>query len=428
MVEVALIAITCFLGMMGIERLMRVYFEKRKSSFLVMALSYLFYWVFMVILGLLHNTYEATLALLLIALVIISLNYEALMIRRLAVVVSVFALLFTLGFTVFVLLYHYSFANISRYDVSIVWMKTNSVAVVLLAFLLQGYKNLKKDKIVHLIPPRFYILSMTVPVLSIAILFIFALYSGIPALIETLIILFIFVVNVLDIHFHDVVSAKYDGKLRLILHKQEKESYLTQNQLMQESVSQIKSIRHDIKIHLATIKGYATKISADEITDYINNLLDEIDEVEIYSNTGNIAVDSIINYKLKNAKQENIHPDICLQIPPVLNVEGYDIATILGNLLDNSLDAVANAEEKMINLKIKFNKGILFIQLDNTFDGVIKYIKGAEENHITTRKKGQEHGYGLKNIKRSIEKYNGHMDITQENTIFSVSIILYVDS
>ena len=239
---------------------------------------------------------------------------------------------------------------------------------------------------------------------------------------EILGIIFLAMMGVLIASFIFAISM-FTNTVKSALNAQQKEYYFTQCQLMQESVEQIKSIRHDMKLHMATVRGYATKINADQITDYINNLLEDIGESEIHSNTGNISVDSIINYKLKNAKQEGIKLQTRLIIPTDLNVDAADIATILGNLLDNALEAVATTaqnKEKEIKLDIEFSKESLFIQVDNTFDGIVKY----NEEHIITRKDEENHGHGLKNIKQAVEKYDGYMDIAHEGGSFSVTILM----
>lgn len=236
--------------------------------------------------------------------------------------------------------------------------------------------------------------------------------------------IFLVMVAMLIISLVFAISVFTDA-VKAALHAQEKEYYLTQCHLMQESVEHIKSIRHDMKIHLATINGYSTKINATEITDYTANLLNDIGEAELYSNTGNVAIDSIINYKLKNIKKDRIKPEIRLLIPTVLNIEISDLATIIGNLLDNALNAVLMLEEnkeKKIKLDIEYNRESLVIQADNTFDGVVNY----QEGQIITRQNKTSHGHGLKNIKKVVDRHNGYMDITHDNGIFSVAILLCV--
>jgi sensor histidine kinase regulating citrate/malate metabolism len=93
-------------------------------------------------------------------------------------------------------------------------------------------------------------------------------------------------------------------------------------------------------------------------------------------------------------------------------------------LLDNALDAVSKVEDKRIKLDIEYSRESLFIQVENTFDGVVKY----DDKHISTRKIGGEHGPGLKNIRKSVEKYNGHIDITHDENIFTATVLLYLEN
>ncbi|MCL2215863.1 MAG: GHKL domain-containing protein [Defluviitaleaceae bacterium] len=247
------------------------------------------------------------------------------------------------------------------------------------------------------------------------------------------------------------LSKAVENNVKSALHTQEKEYYFTQCRLMQKSVENIKSMRHDMKLHLATARDFISTDKTVEATAYLNGLLGDIEESGVYSNTKNIAFDSIINFKLNNAKQENIKLDIRLLIPPALSIEVADIVTIMGNLLDNALDAVSKVEEKKIKLDIEYSRESLFIQVENTFDGVVKcgnlrskflhqpisaaavrrhglkHDNNADDKRIATRKSGGEHGHGLKNIRKSVEKYNGHIDITHDENIFSVTVLLYVD-
>lgn len=119
-----------------------------------------------------------------------------------------------------------------------------------------------------------------------------------------------------------------------------------------------------------------------------------------------------------------------LLIPPALNVDIADSVTIIGNLLGNALDAIAKVKNKEIKLDIEFNKSVLFIKIENPFDGRVKYADGnaGEETHIVSLKDGDGHGHGLKNIRRSVEKYNGYVKINYADNVFSVGILLHVDA
>jgi len=224
----------------------------------------------------------------------------------------------------------------------------------------------------------------------------------------------------------DMLSAKYEEKLASERQTREKEYYFAQCQLMQESVNKMKAYRHDVKLHLTALK----KFTADnkEATDYLNNLLGSVEESEVYSDTGNIAFDSIINFKLKDVLTNHINLQLKIFVPPELDVDVSDVVTILGNLLDNAFEAMAKTNDKQLKLTVEVNRGVLFIRMDNTYDGVVKYVNDKDDAQkiIATRKDGDNHGYGLKNIQKSVDKYNGQMDISHDDNIFSVAILLYV--
>lgn len=105
------------------------------------------------------------------------------------------------------------------------------------------------------------------------------------------------------------------------------------------------------------------------------------------------------------------------------NVEIADIVTIMGNLLDNAINAVMKVEERKIYLKIAFSKGNIVINIQNTFNGEIQRINGEI---VTTG--GDGHGYGLKNIRNAVDKYNGYIDIQYIDKLFSIDIFLYAQA
>ena len=109
---------------------------------------------------------------------------------------------------------------------------------------------------------------------------------------------------------------------------------------------------------------------------------------------------SIINFKLNNANIENFKPELYLLLPPEIDIEVPDIITILGNLLDNAIDALQHTTDNMLKLDIVCSKDSLFIKVDNAFDGNIKYSmgRGGNPDYIVSRKKCRDHGYGIKNI------------------------------
>ncbi len=420
--------IACIIGIVVLVfswiKVMDVFFEERKTSLVILILSCLPFLISATIFNLFFPLHPiAQLLFQQLSFFIITLNYRAFMIKRLAAVGSTF-ILFNVIYNSFGLL-SIIFPNIivNQELFSIFYLITIILVLFIIKMLLQRF--IKANKTAIDIP------VIWIPTLIISGLAIFLgiLYlAKVPHIEEIWIVLMWFGALFLIFYLSNTLSKVFEEKLKSTLHAREKEYYFTQCTLMQESVERVKSIRHDIKIHLTTLKDYTLENQA--ATDYLNSLLEDISESEIYSDTGNVVFDSIINYKLKDAKRESIKLDLRLLVPTAINVEVADIATILGNLLDNALEAVAVVNTKKIKLDIEYNKGGLFIKVDNSFNGVIKYLEETigQEKQIASLKSGDEHGYGLKNIRHCIEKYNGYMKINHTKNIFSVGVFLYVNA
>jgi len=405
----------------AVERVVSAFFDKRRTSFPVMVLSYVFiggalglplWWA---------NPIVTTL-LLFIALLTATLNYKSTITRRLAVLVGSYLML-NATTIVFHLLAFFAPA-LSAFIVELDFILATAIAYLVALAMHRYFKNIPASaQNLH----KLLIPFLFVPITQLLVVIFMHINLEIAGVIQAssngLGIAFLF------FYLYYSVSKSFEKDIKSALHSQEKEYYFTQCQLMQESVEQVKSIRHDMKLHLATIRDYTANNKANEATDYLDGLLEDIGESEVYSDTGNIVFDSIINFKLKDILSNHINLQIKIFIPPELNIEVSDIVTILGNLLDNAFDAVAKVKDKRIKLDVESSKGSLFIKIDNTFDGEVKYAEVADgtEQVIVSRKGGDNHGYGLSNIRKSVEKYDGHMDVSHEGNVFSVGILMYVD-
>ena len=422
-----------FMFALSSERYSGIFFEKRRTPLLVLIASYALLFVLLAIPSLGWNIILVRKAIALSTFFIVSLNYKSTMVERFAYCICCFV---NLG------LFEWSVHTLVSPGYQPLWDITpnmtlgynpyffiiSGLAIYFVALVLRRmFKNIKKSLVN---PIMFWILAIFIPSLSIITFLVVVLY--LPTIIAIIAIVALFGINVLLLYTHNALSAAYEKNLKSALESQEKDYYFSQCQLMQKSVEHVKSIRHDMKLHLSTAKDLAADGFSQVVSEYLGDLLGNINKSEIYSDTGNISFDSIINFKLNNANIENLNPLMRFLIPSSVNIDVADIVTILGNLLDNALEALAspNVLDKTLKLDIELSKGSLFIQIDNIFDGNLKFAKDKDGDlkHIITRKEngGGEHGHGLKNIRRSVEKYDGQVDISCEGNIFSVTVVLYV--
>ena len=114
------------------------------------------------------------------------------------------------------------------------------------------------------------------------------------------------------------------------------------------------------------------------------------------------------------------------KIAITLAKDGYDIAVILGNILDNAIRASLECDEKerSININIKYNRGVMSILVMNAYANNINVTKNVLP--VTTKDDSFEHGIGLANVRNTVEKYHGELIIKTENKKFIADIILYI--
>ena len=185
-----------------------------------------------------------------------------------------------------------------------------------------------------------------------------------------------------------------------------------------------KKLKHDLKNHLIVLMGMLEENEERAAKEYLHDLMNDRVDSRKEIQTGNTAIDSIVNYKLLEAKQRHIQFDLEIQIPENLQVSSYAMSVILGNAIDNALEAAEKTEEKRISLVIKYTKGRLLIRVSNPFSGRLDE-KGA--GRFRTGKADQKnHGLGLKNMEEAAEKLGGVMRVHTERQVFTLTMLLYV--
>ena len=194
---------------------------------------------------------------------------------------------------------------------------------------------------------------------------------------------------------------------------------------MRESTEQMRSFRHDMKNQIYIIKKLNDKGMHVKVSHTLEKFLDELDTYSIYSKSGNVIVDSMVNYKLRNADALGIKVTTEIFMPENVDIEINDLVTVLGNLLDNAVAALTakRLTEKELFLKIAYDRNRIVISIKNNYVNSIRYSNGEI---ATTKSDSKDHGYGLKNIREVVKKYNGHIEIDHTDNIFCVSIIIFV--
>ena len=143
------------------------------------------------------------------------------------------------------------------------------------------------------------------------------------------------------------------------------------------------------------------------------------------TNSGNIVIDSLIGYWYVEAKKVGIDFSVNLNIPMEMPFRGADICLILGNLLENAVEAAQKAEgKKYIRLHMKYDKNNLLLFVENNYKGVL--IKTKDKRLKSTKTDAENHGVGLSSVYRIAAKYHGVVTIDDDvANRFLIRVVLY---
>ncbi len=200
------------------------------------------------------------------------------------------------------------------------------------------------------------------------------------------------------------------------------EDYQTQLTIIQNSSTALRTLRHDMKNHLSAIRVLVSEENTAGTIAYLDTLTQQVQTFASISDTGNLIIDSLINGKFQSCSSDGIEFKCNLQIPRNLRFDPYILNIILGNLIDNALDAVRKEDclEKYIDLKIQYTQRNLVIKLKNTYNGK---LKKQGDNFLTTKDNPQIHGLGLKSVRNAVEKVGGIFDLQYDARYFSAFVI-----
>lgn len=195
------------------------------------------------------------------------------------------------------------------------------------------------------------------------------------------------------------------------------------------AMSEFRKSKHDLKNKLIFLLDLLRDKKYGEMEEYIKDLVD-LKSLEGFTvaHSDNSLIDALVNYKYETAKEHGIRFSVKLDIPVSFSLANSDLCVILGNALDNAIEANIGKDiiNPFIDLKMKYIQNNLIIILENSFDGNIKM---DEKGKIVTRKQDNEnHGIGLTSISKALVKYNGFMDVEINDKKYKLTIIMHNES
>lgn len=191
---------------------------------------------------------------------------------------------------------------------------------------------------------------------------------------------------------------------------------------LEQLIGKLKSERHDYNNHLSVIHGLLESGETDKAKSYAAALVKNAVEYQSIVNVPYPAVRALLNHKLSIARESGIALKLDVGLPENLNLSEFDLTAILGNLLDNAMEACAGIHsEPYLEFTLKYQPNYLVIRISNPF------LNAQEDMNRSTKPDAENHGFGLKNVTCLVERHNGLIEIKHHDNIFEVDIALLVE-
>lgn len=193
-------------------------------------------------------------------------------------------------------------------------------------------------------------------------------------------------------------------------------------------MEETKQLRHDLKHHMMALAGYAEKEEFTELKEYLKKYMDKSGKEEYISLCSNSAVDSILHHYLDRADRAGIKTSVKSETLKTLPCHESDVCVILGNLLENALEACfrQTEHERFINVTLSTgNQNMVAIQITNSGS---TDIRRSGDDFLSAKRDYASVGMGIASIRKITDKCRGTATFDYSDHRFTAKILLMANS
>lgn len=283
------------------------------------------------------------------------------------------------------------------------------------------WEHYKRFKYMEVVRTSYLFALLLVPLCSIVIGILTIQQANLRTVILSALLL---IINALVFYLFDSLVRLYNDRHEKMMLEQQNKAYINQIKLVYDSQNALRYYRHDMRNHLYKMRDMVEKGEYKQLEEYIGQAVSYMKIDKKVIDSGNSEIDCLLNYKLRNIEEMNIKLETKFVLPHELFINVFDINIVLGNLIDNALEALKQCDERELIVRLTYSKGVMFITIKNSFSGNIK-IDSNNQKLFTTKKDLKNHGLGLQSVQYTIDKYYGTMEIETTEKMFIVKALMY---
>ncbi len=179
-------------------------------------------------------------------------------------------------------------------------------------------------------------------------------------------------------------------------------------QSLQREETQMRTLRHDLRNHLTAIRGLVAEGESRRAVDYIDQLAGSAAVQGGRRLCANDTANAVLTAKADAMRREGIQAEIAVSLPETLPVDDVDLCALLGNALDNAIEAAVQAPEPWISVRCRAEKGLFMLRVENAALGV------PQPELSTSKEDKTAHGFGLPGMREIAERCSGSLETRAE--------------
>jgi len=220
--------------------------------------------------------------------------------------------------------------------------------------------------------------------------------------------------RLIDFFFHKMIDRRIAAFQKDLMEKHIVE--------VENIYSQMRGWRHDYHNHIQMMKAYRYLGEDKDLDNYLKELETDLERIDTLVKSGNVMTDAILNSKLTLAKTYEISINAKAIVPKKLSVSEIDLCVIIGNLLDNAIESclrIDDIEKRFIRCYMDLKRDNLYLSVTNSDGG-----KPNKRDGRYVSSKGANHGLGLMQVDRIVDKYEGYIKSRHEEGAFTSEVML----
>lgn len=241
-------------------------------------------------------------------------------------------------------------------------------------------------------------------------------------------IVLLLILDVYFIYLGGYISKSNELEKELQLYHQQNELQYKYYGELEKKYQDSRKVLHDMKNHLIAVEQLYHMQESDAGNTYVKDMHHMLNVLGEHFYTNHKMLNIILNDKLSNAKRDGINSAVEIGEVSLEFMKDIDVTTVFANLLDNAIEAAKRvSEHPYIRIKMNYFNEFVVISIRNSLlaEGVMNAIQRDEEHRSChSCKAGGHMGYGLQNVKKTLEKYNGTMQTGSSESEFQVNITL----